>query len=74
MALGNSDVVRVVWGELNGDLLHLESFEEYRRGTSAIALNDCKSLADALKCRIEDIGGQAPGHRAVDDPTKAETR
>ena len=50
-ALEHSSLGRVFWDELNGDLAHLENLEEYPRGTSASALNDCKSLADALSNR-----------------------
>jgi hypothetical protein len=39
------------WGELSGELTNIENFEEYLRQTDAIALNDCKPLADALNNR-----------------------
>jgi hypothetical protein len=50
-ALEHSDLVRVFWGELSGSLANIDNFEEYLRQTDAIAVNDCKSLADALNNR-----------------------
>ncbi len=40
-----------VWGELSGSLANSDNFEEYLRQTDAIAVNDCKSLADASNNR-----------------------
>ena len=47
-ALEHGDLIRVFWGELNGEIIDLENFEEYLRQTRALAISDCKSLADAL--------------------------
>ena len=47
-ALEHGDLIRVFWGELNGEIVDLENFGEYLRQTSALAISECKSLADAL--------------------------
>ena len=47
--LEHTDLLRVLWGELSGDLKYLEQYELYLQATEAMALNDCKSLADALR-------------------------
>ena len=44
-------MIRVFWGELSGELGNLEQYEGYLQSTAALALNDCKSLADALNNR-----------------------
>ena len=46
--LEHTDLVRVLWGELTGDLVDLAEYSDYLRAMDAIAINDCKSLADAI--------------------------
>ena len=50
-AMEHSDLLRVFWGELSGGLTNIDDYEEYLRQTDAMAVNDCKSLADALNNR-----------------------
>ena len=46
--LEHTDLIRILWAELSGDLKELDRYEDYLRATEAIALNVCKSVADAL--------------------------
>ena len=50
-AMEHSDLLRVFWGELSGGLTNIDDYEEYLRQTDAMAVNDCKSLAEALNNR-----------------------
>ena len=46
--LEHTDLLRVMYGELNGDLVDLADHEAYLARTDSVVLSDCKSLADAL--------------------------
>ena len=46
--LEHTDMFRVLYGELCGDLCDLAEYETYLQVTEALYVNDCKSLADAL--------------------------
>ena len=46
--LEHTDMFRVLYGELCGDLCDLAEYETYLQVTEALCVNDCKSLADAL--------------------------
>ena len=46
--LEHTDMFRVLYGELCGDLCDLAEYESYLQATEALCVNDCKSLADAL--------------------------
>ena len=46
--LEHTDLFRVLYGELCGDLCDLAEYETYLQVTEALCVNDCKSLADAL--------------------------
>ena len=46
--LERTDMFRVLYGELCGDLCDLAEHETYLQATEALCVNDCKSLADAL--------------------------
>ena len=46
--LEHTDMFRVLYGELCGDLCDLAEYENYLQATEAWSVNDCKSLADAL--------------------------
>ena len=46
--LEHTDMFRVLYGELCGDLCDLAEYETYLQMTEALCVNDCKSLADAL--------------------------
>ena len=46
--LESTDIFRVLYGELCGDLFDLAEYETYLQMTDALRVNDCKSLADAL--------------------------
>ena len=60
------DFVRVLYGELSGDLdSSLVGYAEYLRATRALSCTDCKSLADALSST-----GSAVSHTS-DDPRAA---
>ena len=48
-ALEHTDLIRIFWAELVGDLVDLEQYEEYLKYTDALAVSDCKSLADAMR-------------------------
>ena len=46
--LEHTDLLRVMYGEMCGDIKSLSDHEAYLRETPALVLSDCKSLADAL--------------------------
>ena len=46
--LEHTDMFRVLYGELCGDLCNIAEYETYLQKTDALCVNDCKSLADAL--------------------------
>ena len=46
--LDHTDMFRVLYGELCGDLCDLAEYETHLQVTEALCLNDCKSVADAL--------------------------
>ena len=46
--LEHTDMFRVLYGELFGDLCDLAEYETYLQIADAPYVNDCKSLADAL--------------------------
>lgn len=46
--LEHGDLLRVMYGELSGDLQDLQNYEFYLTSTESVALSDCKSLADAV--------------------------
>ena len=46
--LEHTDLLRVIYAEISGDLVDLSKYQEYLRCTESLALSDCKSLADAL--------------------------
>ena len=46
--LEHTDMFRVLYGELCGDLCDLAEYETYLQVTESLCVNDCKSLADAL--------------------------
>ena len=46
--LEHTDMFRLLYGELCGDLCDLAEYETYLQVTEALCVNDCKSLADAL--------------------------
>ena len=46
--LEHTDMFRVLYGELCGDLCDLAEYETYLQMTDALCVNDCKSLADAI--------------------------
>ena len=47
--LEHTDMFRVLYGELCGDLCDLAEYETYLQMTDALCVNDCKSLADAIR-------------------------
>ena len=49
--LEHTDMFRVLYGELCGDLCDLAEYETYLQMTDALCVNDCKSLADAFLAR-----------------------
>lgn len=46
--LEHTDLLRVMYGELSGDLIDLSEHENYLAQTESLVLSDCKSLNDAL--------------------------
>ena len=46
--LAHTDMLRVLYGELCGDLCDLAEYENYLHATEALCVDDCKSFADAL--------------------------
>ena len=46
--LEHTDMFRVLYGELCGNLCDLAEYETYLQVTEALCVNDCKSLADAF--------------------------
>ena len=46
--LEHTDIFRVLFDELCGNLCDLAEYETYLQKTEALCANDCKSLADAL--------------------------
>ena len=46
--LEHGDLLRVMYGEISGDLIDLADYEHYLTATESVALSDCKSLADAV--------------------------
>ena len=50
--LEHTDMFRVLYGELCGDLCDLAEYETYLQVTEALCVNDCKSLARALSSQL----------------------
>ena len=46
--LEHTDLLRVMYGEMCGDIKSLSDHEDFLKSTPALVLSDCKSLADAL--------------------------
>ena len=53
--LEHGDLLRVMYGEISGDLIDLVDYELYLAATESVALSGCKSLANA----VTDAGSAA---------------
>ena len=67
--LEHTDMFRVLYAELCGDLCDLAEYETYLQMTDALCVNDCKSLADAQQVPLIN-GSLMPPARRPNPPGK----